>query len=103
MRQHLQTTFTFSRDVAAAAKRRAQASFDAGDDALHLPPLAVLAAVESSFHLPAVTLAWPLAGATAVDRDHRRADAQGLAGQEVVGLGVVAAVGQQPVDVEVPT
>src|SRR5215217_6316015 len=94
--------FVLARRVAAAAQGRAQSSLQSRDHALGLPALPVLACVETTGHLPAVTLLGPGAFAARVEVDHGGADAQALAGHAVVGLGVVTAVGEQTIDLQVP-
>jgi hypothetical protein len=83
---------------------RAQPALAPREPALDLPPLAVHPAMASTtwlpaeppHHLPPVTgLRPPPAGVAPVQRDDRRPDAQPLAAQGVVVLGVVAGVAQQ--------
>src|SRR6266540_3373698 len=103
MRQDLHMAFPLARFVAVATQRRAEPSFEPREDAFGLPALAVLPTVEAADHLSPVTLPGPFARASAVEGDYRRTDAQVLAGHDVVGFGVVPAVAQHAVDVQVPT
>ncbi len=103
MRQHFHMSFPSARFIAQPTQGRTESAFQAREDTLGLPALAVFSAVESADHLSAVTLPGPLARPASVERDHGRADAQTLAGHAVVGFRVVAAIGQQAVDVQVPT
>src|SRR5436190_4894737 len=102
MREDFHVTLALAGRVGAAAEGRAQAAFEPREDTLGLGPLGVLLAVEAAFHLAAIEGLGPAAAAAGVELDDRGADAQALAGQPVVGLGVEAAVAQQPVDVQVP-
>lgn len=85
--------------LAAGAEGRAQPPLVPRDRALDLPALAVDAAVESTLHLPSVFGVRPLPPRPPrVEVDHRRTHAELFTRQRVVMLGVVARVGQQPVD-----
>jgi hypothetical protein len=102
MCQDFQMAFPLARFVAAATQRRSKSAFESREDALGLPTLAELPAMKAADHLSSIALFGPLARASAVKGDHRRADAQMLSGHEVVGFGVIAAVAQQAVDVQIP-
>lgn len=89
--------------MAASAKGGAQSAFGPRDDAFGLPALAIFATVKTPLHLPSITCLGPTAAAIArVELDDCRADAQTLAGHHVIGFGVVAAVAQEAVDLQVP-
>lgn len=103
MCQDFQTAFSLSRFVAAATQRRAESAFEPREDAFGLPALAELPVVKAADHLSSIALLGPLARAAAVKGDHRRADAQIFPGHVMIGFGVIAAVAQEAVDVQVPT
>jgi len=89
--------------VVACAKRRVQPSFVSGDNAVDLPAIAVNSFMESSFHLAAISGLGPSpAGISAVERNGRTAYAQFFATQTMIGLAVVAGVGQQSPQSHVP-
>src|SRR5450432_3790049 len=95
--------FSCSGLMAASAEGRAQSAFGSGDDALGLPALAVFAAVKASLHLTSITCLWPATAAIPrVELDDCRANAKALTGHHMVGFGVVSAVAQKAVDLQVP-
>jgi hypothetical protein len=106
MCQHAQLDLLLLVDPRAGAQGRAQQLLVAREAALDVPPLAVDPAVprpgrpppEPPHHLPAVLrLRPPPTRVPAVQSDHRRPDPQAVAGQGVVGLGVVPGVAQERV------
>lgn len=87
--------------LATGAQRGAENALVAGDRALRLPALPIDSAVESAAHLTSVAGLGPATAAGPwVDGDHRGADAELLATEDVVSLAVVTRVGQEPVDVD---
>jgi hypothetical protein len=102
MCQDFQMAFPLARFVVAATQRRAESAFEPREDAFGLPTLAELPAMKAADHLSSIALPGPLARASAVEGDYRRADAQMFPGHAVVGFRVIAAVAQQAVDVQVP-
>ena len=95
--------FPFTRVIAASSQRGAKPAFESRENALGLPAVSVLAAVEPTHHLSSVKLLGPFPRAASIQSDHGRADAQPLAGHLMIGLGVIPAVSQHPVDIQVPT
>ena len=103
MGEHAQVTLALARRIRLAPQGRAEQPLVPGEGTLHLPALAVDAAVEAPLHLPAVLGLGPLAAvAPAVERADGGADLPVLAAQPVVVLGVVGGVGQHPVPAGVP-
>jgi hypothetical protein len=105
MGQDAEVALAFATVVGAPADRAAEPALVSAEGALDLPPLtehslvsaALRPRTEPTGHLAAV-LARRRGGATAgIDRDHRRADAQILSRETVVGFGVERRVGQHPV------
>src|ERR1700677_54502 len=95
--------FSCSGLIAASAKGGAQSAFGSRDDALGLPALAIFTTVKTPLHLPSVTGLGPATAAVArIELDDRRANAQALAGHHMIGFGVVTAVAQKPVDLQIP-
>jgi len=86
-------------------QRAAEPPLVSAECALGLPPLAVYplvtgalgARAEVPSHLGPVAARWHPVVPARVDRDHRRADAQALAREPVVVLGVERGVGHHPV------
>jgi hypothetical protein len=108
MSQYSQITFPLTRIVAPATQSGAQSAFDAGYDALNLPSLPVFSLVKSSRHLPAVfsigqgtSSESVFPASTAIQRDDRRANAQGFAGQAMIGFGVVSRVSQKAINLQI--
>ena len=102
MCQDFQMAFPLARFVAAATQGRTESAFEPREDAFGLPALAELPAMKAADHLSSIALFGPLARASAIQGDHRRADAQMFSGHAVVGFGIIAAVAQQAVDVQIP-
>ena len=86
-------------------QRAAEPPLVSAECALGLPPLAVYplvtgalgARAEVPSHLGPVAARWHPVVPARVDRDHRRADAQALAREPVVVLGVERGIGQHPI------
>jgi hypothetical protein len=106
MGQHPHQDLLLLVDPRAGAQRRAQQPLLPREAALHLPPLAVDAAVlrptrfatEPPHHLPPIRRLRPLpARVPPVQGEDRRADPQPLTGQGVVVLGVEGGVAQERV------
>jgi hypothetical protein len=117
MGENSQIAFSFACRVAPAMQRGSQSTLKAGDDAFNLPALPVFAAVKALGHLPAIAplghagsptpaaAVFPLKGratSAAVEVNYRGTDPQALPGHPVIGLGIVAAVGQQSVNFQIP-
>lgn len=102
MRQNPQQTFGLLRCPATRAQGRTQAALVARDGALDLPALAVDSPKEVPFHLPAVFGGRPGSGASFTRGDDGGTDAEFLATQHMVVLGVVTGIGQQPIEADVP-
>jgi hypothetical protein len=103
MRQDFVMRFSISRFIAAAPQRRAKPAFQPREDTFRLPTVSVLAAVEATNHLSAVMLLGPFARAASIEGNDRRTDPQSLSGHAVIGFGVVSTVGQQAIDLQIPT
>ena len=102
MGQHAQEALAGLGLVVARPHGRAQDSFVLTDGALDLPPLAVDAPVEPTRHLCPVTSRRRRVRPALIDGDDRRADPELLPAEGMVVLGVVASVGQQAVEADVP-
>ena len=95
--------FSCSGLMGASAKGRAQSAFGSRDDALGLPALPVFSAVKTPLHLTSITCLGPATTAIArIEFDDRRANAKALTGHHMIGFGVVSAVAQKAVDLQVP-
>jgi hypothetical protein len=101
MRQYPQQTFGFLRGPATRAQGRSEAALVARDGALDLPALAVNTAEEAPFHLPAVFGRGPRSGAAFARGNDGRTDAELFPAQHMVVFGVVAGIGQEPVEADV--
>jgi hypothetical protein len=84
----------------AGAQGRPEQALVAADGALDLPPLPVDAPEEPPGHLRAIAASRLAPGAAVVQGDERQADAELLAAEPVVVLGVVGGVGQEPVEMD---
>ena len=102
MRDDAKVNFDSLGPAGTPAQDRRQVTLEPGDRALRLDALTILSHRESFVHLTPVPGAWPASAAAFVRLDDRAADAQLLARVSVVGLGVVAPIGQQPVDADPP-
>jgi hypothetical protein len=110
MGQDFHMTIPFLGCVASATQGRSQSPLDPRDYALDLPTLAIDDFEKSAVHLPTVFGLGPLSRSNLVTRsatpaiqiDHAGANAQRLSRQNMIMLGVIAAVGQQAVDVQMP-
>ena len=102
MDEHAQEALAGLRLVAARPHGRAQKAFVPAECALDLPPLPVDVPLEPTCHLRPVTPRRRCIGASVVDGNHGRANPQLLPAQGVVVLGIVAGIGQQAVEADVP-
>lgn len=102
MRQYPQQTFGFLRQPAARPQRRAEASFVARDRALDLPALTIDSSEEAPFHLPPVFGCGPRSGPSFARGDNGLTNAKAFPTQHVVVFGIVAGIGQEPIETDVP-
>lgn len=95
VKEHSEDALTRLGGGAARAQGRAESSLVLTHRALHMPSLAVASQGESTLHLsPVPSLSHGLGMTAMVQRDDRSWNAQVLAGQTMIGLGIKAAVGQ---------
>lgn len=87
----------------SAPQGRSQSSFEPCNRALDLRPLAIFQFREPAVHLTTILGFCPTTAASSVQADHRAANAQLIAGISMIGLGIVARVGQQPINVQPST
>ena len=91
--------FAESAGVGSCGEGRAQSAFDLGESAFAVPALVEVMLREPLEHLaPILRFRDRIRMPAVVDRNQRIADAQGVAAQDVEGLGVVGRVGHQAVD-----
>lgn len=100
MSQNSKKALDFLKAPGPRAQGRPKASLVSRDRAFDLPALAVDAAMEAPFHLPAVFGDGPLSGVAFARRDNRRADPKGLAAKDMVVFRVVGSVGQDAVEAD---
>lgn len=100
MSEHAQMNLVGLRAAGSAPQGRGQSSFEPCDRALDLRSLAIFQGREPAVHLAAILGLGPTTAAASVQADHRTANAQLASGIHMVGLGVVACIGQQPIDVQ---
>jgi len=98
MRDHAEMNFNSLRPAGSAPQGRCEPTFESRDRTLGLRSLTVLPVGKTAVHLASILGLRPATSATLVQVDDRAADAQLLSRVSMVVLGVVAAVGQQPVD-----
>lgn len=87
--------------VAGRPQLGAQLPFHLRNRALDVPTMTIQPTRKAAFHLPAIPALRPATPAAFVERNDGRANAEFLAGQSVIVFGVVAGVGQQPIDEQV--
>jgi hypothetical protein len=86
------------REARSAAEERHETSFQAGDRTFALCTLPVFELGKATVHLSPVLGPRPTSPTSFVQMDDRAADAERLASEDVIVLGVVACIGQDTVD-----
>lgn len=101
MRENPQQTFGFLRRPAPRAQGRTETAFMARDGALDLPALAVDSAKEAPFHLASIFCRGPRSGSSFARWNDGATNAELLSTEHVVVFGVVAGIGQEPIEMDV--
>lgn len=101
MRENPQQTFGLLRRPASRAQSRTETAFMARDRTLDLPALAVDSAKEAPFHLASVFCRGPRSGSSLARRNDGGTNAELLSGKYMIVFGIVASIGQEPIEVDV--
>ena len=102
MGDNAKVNLDFLRPAGSPPQGGGEASFESRNHALGLDPLAVFDFGEEPVHMPAVLALGPTPMPAPVDLNDAAADAQHLAGQNVVVFRVVGGVRQKSVDANPP-